>query len=262
MVKRPWDLIKWQKPYEFAQGIAKPTEFSELVSVPTPTIARSLRDALNTCGSPYVPGASPLGEAQTLLAAGAEVEHGLLAEYLYNSWSLGANPTGPRIRDIAVQEMCHLITVQNLLLFAGSTPHLERQDQAPNSAFDPRWFVGKDKSWSARIGVLIDFAVGRGHREPTLGRDYGLLTELAHPTRSAAENSVTLCGVRMGIPGAEDQILAEQENCEKRITATLYRLLWLILDQDVKFIAIPLNQDNMPVSSEFVRNYEYIDPLT
>lgn len=125
-----------------------------------------------------------------------------------------------------------------------------------------RWFAGKDKSWSARIGVLIDFAVGRGHREPTLGRDYGLLTELAHPTRSAAENSVTLCGVRTGIPGAEDQILAEQENCEKRITATLYRLLWLILDQDVTFIAIPLDQDNMPVSSEFVRNYEYIDPLT
>jgi len=34
------------------------------------------------------------------------------------------------------------------------------------------------------------------------------------------------------------------------------------LDQDVKFIAIPLDQDNVPVSSEFVRNYEYIDPLT
>ena len=125
-----------------------------------------------------------------------------------------------------------------------------------------RWFAGKDKSWSARIGILVGFAIGRGHRAPTLGRDYGLLSELAHPTRAAAENSVTLCGVRMGIPGAEDQILAEQENCERRITAALYRLLWLILDQDTKFIAIPLNQDNMPVSSEYVRNYEYVDPLT
>jgi hypothetical protein len=125
-----------------------------------------------------------------------------------------------------------------------------------------KWFAGKDKSWRARIGVLIDFAVGRGHREPTLGRDYGLLTELAHPTRSAAENSVTLCGVRMGINGAEDQILTEQENCERRITATLYRLLWLILDQDGKFIEIPVDQNNMPASSEFVRNYKYIDPAT
>lgn len=124
------------------------------------------------------------------------------------------------------------------------------------------WFAGKDKSWSAKIGALVDFAVGRGHREPTLGRDYGLLSELAHPTRSAAENSVTLCGVRMGIAGAEDQIVTEQQNCEKRISATLYRLLWLILDEDAKFIAIPVDQDKMPISSEFVRNYAYIDPST
>src|SRR2546430_624414 len=61
-----------------------------------------------------------------------------------------------------------------------------------------RWLAGENDSWSARIGVLVNFAIGRGHREPTLGRDYGLLSELAHPTRSAAENSVTLCGVRMG----------------------------------------------------------------
>ena len=125
-----------------------------------------------------------------------------------------------------------------------------------------KWFAGKDKSWSARIGALIDFAVGRGHREPTLGRDYGLLTELAHPTRSAAENSVTLCGVRMGITGAEDAIVTEQENCEKRITATLYRLLWLILDEDATFIAIPVDENNMRVSREFVRNYRHIDPST
>lgn len=125
-----------------------------------------------------------------------------------------------------------------------------------------KWFAGKDKSWSARISALITFAVGRGHREPTLGRDYGLLTELAHPTRSAAENSVTLCGVRLGIDGAEEQILTEQENCEKRITATLYRLLWLILDQDAKFVAIPVEQNRMPVSSEFVRSYKYVDPAT
>jgi hypothetical protein len=66
----------------------------------------------------------------------------------------------------------------------------------------------------------------------------------------------------MGIPGADDQILAEQENCERRITAALYRLLWLILDQDTKFLAIPVDEGSMPVSSEFVRNYKYVDPLT
>src|SRR5258708_6766668 len=57
------------------------------------------------------------------------------------------------------------------------------------------WFVGKDKSWTARIGAIVTFAIGRGLCAPTLGRDYGILSELSHPTRSAAENSTTLCGV-------------------------------------------------------------------
>ncbi len=125
-----------------------------------------------------------------------------------------------------------------------------------------KWFAAKDKSWSAWIGALIDFAVGRGHRDPTLGRDYGSLSELAHPTRPAAENSVTLCAVRMKIDGAEDAIVEESENCDRRITAALYRLLWLILDQDAKFITIPVNEERMPVSSEFVKKYKYVDSST
>jgi hypothetical protein len=153
MVKRPWELIQWQKPSERAEGVAKPTAFSEVVAIPTFATAGSLREALRAFGGPYVPGASPLEEAETLLAAGAEVEHGLLAEYLYNSWSLGANAAGPQIRDIAIQEMCHLITVQNLLLFLGGTPHFERQDQAPSSSLDPFAFTLRPFAKS----VLEDF---------------------------------------------------------------------------------------------------------
>lgn len=152
MVLRPWELIQWQKPLEF-EGSAKATVFAEVVAPPAPPIAGSLRDALLVCGSPRVPGASPLDEARILLAAGAEVEHGLLAEYLYNSWSLGANAIGPRISDIAIQEMCHLITVQNLLLFLGDTPHFERQDQVPSTSLDPFAFTLRPFAKS----VLEDF---------------------------------------------------------------------------------------------------------
>ncbi len=123
-----------------------------------------------------------------------------------------------------------------------------------------RWLAGQNDTWSARIGVIVKFAIGRGHLRPTLAQDYGLLSELAHPTRSAAENSVTLCGVRLGIEGAEAEIRTEQENCEKRVTATLYRLLWLILDQDTKFIAIPVDLTNVPVSLKYVEGYEHIGP--
>jgi len=125
-----------------------------------------------------------------------------------------------------------------------------------------RWLAGTNNSWSARVAYIVEFAIGRGHREPSLARDYGLLSELAHPTHAAAENSVTLCGFRMGIDGAEAQIATEQENCEKRITATLYRLIWLVLDQDARFIAIPVIEHKMPQSSQFLRDYKYIDPAT
>ena len=125
-----------------------------------------------------------------------------------------------------------------------------------------KWLALVNDTWSARLNTIVQFAVGRGHRNPTLARDYGLLSELAHPTRSAADNSVTLCGVRLGSEGAEAQIASELENCEKRVMATLYRLLWLILDQDAKFMPIPVDTGNLPLSLKYVKEYKYIDPET
>lgn len=125
-----------------------------------------------------------------------------------------------------------------------------------------KWLAEQNDSWAAKLKVVIDFAVGRGHKNPTLNRDYGLLSELSHPTRSAANNSVTLCAVRLGIPGAEEVVVGEQDNCEKRVTASLYRLLWLILDQDNRFIQVPVNTQNMTVSMAYVNGYEHIDPAT
>jgi hypothetical protein len=125
-----------------------------------------------------------------------------------------------------------------------------------------KWLASVNDSWSARLNTIVQFAIGRGHRQPTLARDYGLLSELAHPTRSAADNSVTLCGVRLGFAGAEAEIAAEQENCENRVTATLYRLMWLILDQDAKFVAIPVDPKNLSLSLKYVKEYKHIDPET
>jgi len=83
-----------------------------------------------------------LEEAQILLAAGAEIEHALLVEYLYAVLSLATDvPTASSVRTIAIQEMCHLITVQNLLLFTGATPSFTRQDQEPHSILDPFRFT-------------------------------------------------------------------------------------------------------------------------
>jgi len=69
----------------------------------------------------------PVGElAVGLLQAAAKIEHALLVQYLYAAYSL----TGDRkvVTGVAIEEMAHLLTVQNLLLLLGEPPHLGRQD--------------------------------------------------------------------------------------------------------------------------------------
>jgi hypothetical protein len=94
--------------------------------------------ALELYGIPQAPkehSDSPLAEARYLLKVAAEVEHGLLVQYLYATYSINNLPQAPdwvrAIRNIAIQEMDHLINVQNILLALkndGSQTYFDRQN--------------------------------------------------------------------------------------------------------------------------------------
>jgi hypothetical protein len=92
-----------------------------------------------------------------------------------------------------------------------------------------------------------------------MGRDYGRLSEVAHPTKSAAMNSVTLCGARLGIGGADAELVEEHKNEEARFPDALYRLLWLMVDQDKKFIPLHVNPKNVPLSWKFCDGDERLE---
>ena len=68
---------------------------------------------------------TPKKELLVLLSFAAEVEHSLMVQYLYAMASLDENGSTATqnlrdtIRDIAIQEMAHFISVQNLLLAVG-----------------------------------------------------------------------------------------------------------------------------------------------
>src|SRR5215469_304756 len=79
-------------------------------------------------------------ELTYLLSQAAELEHGLMCEYLYAAFSLKSGP-GPGLRagqlaalerwravilGIAAQEMLHWAMVQNLLAAVGSAPYVSR----------------------------------------------------------------------------------------------------------------------------------------
>lgn len=78
-----------------------------------------------------------------LLHSGAEVEHALLVQYLFAAYSIDTAASGPAadgsgevsavdwrdtIVEIAIEEMGHLLSVQNILRLLGAPLNLERED--------------------------------------------------------------------------------------------------------------------------------------
>jgi len=97
-------------------------------------------DQLHTYG--YIAGigaATPKDELLALLQVAVEVEHSLLVQYLYAAASIRSDTVNGVIRDIAVQEMAHLITVENLLLAVGGPGvfHIGRDTARATSSFNP-----------------------------------------------------------------------------------------------------------------------------
>ena len=93
----------------------------------TPT-ERALIDVGLPVGETPEDRASPLAEARFLLRAAAEIEHGLLVQYLYAAYSCTQIAPSRAIVKIAKEEMGHLICVQNLLLALGSPPYFGRDN--------------------------------------------------------------------------------------------------------------------------------------
>src|SRR5215467_9633356 len=90
---------------------------------------------------PSIPGRTARLKAINLLQIAAEVEHALMAQYLYAAYSLdeafaqGEGETTSKIdrwkrdiRAIARQEMAHFITVQNLLIALGAEVYVNREN--------------------------------------------------------------------------------------------------------------------------------------
>lgn len=108
-------------------AIAFETSFANAPAKPVLDKAtRAVRRLLLESGAPSMEDAStPKEEAIRLLQLAAEIEHALMVQYLYAATSiLDANGPGGqnpfiKIMTVAVQEMGHLIAVQNLLLSIG-----------------------------------------------------------------------------------------------------------------------------------------------
>ncbi|MES0151774.1 ferritin-like protein [Mesorhizobium sp. M0012] len=115
-------------------------------------------------------------EAVALLRTAAEVEGALMAQYLFAAGSLLpdvsvtvagfdhpilSNDWYDLIRDIAKQEMGHLITVQNVLLSMGAAPHVDRENFPLESPLYPFPF----KLQPVRLDTLAKYVCAEAPRE-------------------------------------------------------------------------------------------------
>ena len=87
-----------------------------------------------------VPAMDAVDELIFLLHTAAEIEHSLLAQYLFAAWSLPDTDPHRRWREtlvgIAREEMGHLLGIQNILLAVAGPLNFEREDY-PFNAFYP-----------------------------------------------------------------------------------------------------------------------------
>jgi hypothetical protein len=127
-----------------------------------------------------VPGANdPREMAIGMLNTAAEIEHGVMIEYLFAALSAEDPEAMALIAGIAVEEMGHLLTVQNMLLYFGSEPVLRRQDQSPHPDVDPFTY----RLAPADRAVVATFVAAEAPEASTLG--WYERRELAHIRREA-----------------------------------------------------------------------------
>lgn len=123
-----------------AHGIAAPValaSFSGAKAATSAGAAGPTTSAKNRAGIIIRDFADPYLELLRLLREAAEIEHGLMLQYLYCAFSVKARyqpligfgaPSSTNLLGVAVQEMHHLSAVNRLLVTLGSCPHLDRQD--------------------------------------------------------------------------------------------------------------------------------------
>jgi len=119
-----------------------------------------------------------------------------------------------------------------------------------------KWHAKRDDSWSPDISKLEAYSKSQGVKALALGRDYGGLSEVAHPTKSAAENSVAMITARHTDCFAKKSLNEAKSKFEKTdLPETLYRFVWLILEESKGLIRVGADDKKLPNALAYAEAY-------
>jgi hypothetical protein len=96
-----------------------------------------------------------------------------------------------------------------------------------------------------------------GTTTSTYGADYGGLSEVAHPTKSAAENSLVTVTALHGDPASQSHLdQAKNSIAHDDAPAMMYYLVWTVLADWSGMIGLGIKPEAIPKAFGFFRDYE------
>ncbi len=124
-----------------------------------------------------------------------------------------------------------------------------------------KWHEDKNKFGIPDVKKVEDYLKSQGIASPLLGRDYGGLSEVAHPTKSATENSVVVVvAPRGGDTVASKSLIGARAAFEEEQPMVMYRFLWLIIEERKGLIVVGSDLAAFPTASGFMSEFESSSP--
>jgi hypothetical protein len=123
------------------------------------------------------------------------------------------------------------------------------------------WHTDKNKFGIPDIKKIETYMKLRGIPAPLLGKDYGGLCEVAHPTKSAAENSAVIVVASRGGDTVASRSLIEAKGAfEQEQPETMYRFLWLIIEERKGLTEINSDLAALPTAHKFALDFAKSSP--
>jgi hypothetical protein len=121
------------------------------------------------------------------------------------------------------------------------------------------WHREKHKHGMPEVSRVKSYEEGRGIKASTYGASYGGLSEVSHPTKSAAENSVvTISAIHGDRSGRVDH--ARKTILHGDAPSMMYLLIWTAFSEWPGMISLGIKPEDVPQSAAFYAEYDRQNP--
>jgi len=121
------------------------------------------------------------------------------------------------------------------------------------------WHKDKNKHGIPDIAKVKSYEVSHGITTSEYGAAYGGLSEVSHPTKSAAENSVVTINA---LHGDNSQRIEQVQETIANDDAPpmMYLLIWTVFSEWPGMISLRITPEDIPQAAVFFREYDRQNP--